>query len=42
MLNIVAELDYDYFSSVTSSIEKINPVQQANMGANLDNEIFEI
>jgi hypothetical protein len=27
---------------LTSSIEKINPVQQASMGANLDNEIFEI
>ena len=27
---------------LTSSIEKVNPVQQANMGANLDNEIFEI
>lgn len=29
-------------SELTSSIEKVNPVQQANMGANLDNEIFEI
>jgi hypothetical protein len=27
---------------LTSSIEKINPVQQANMGAKLDSEIFEI
>ena len=27
---------------LTSSIEKINPVQQANIGANLDNEIFEV
>jgi hypothetical protein len=27
---------------LTSSIEKVNPVQQANTGANLDNEIFEI
>lgn len=27
---------------LTSSIEKVNPVQQASMGANLDNEIFEI
>jgi hypothetical protein len=27
---------------LTSSIEKVNPVQQANMGAKLDNEIFEI
>jgi hypothetical protein len=27
---------------LTSSIEKVNPVQQANMGANLDTEIFEI
>lgn len=23
-------------------IEKVNPIQQANMAANLDNEIFEI
>lgn len=29
-------------SELTSSIEKVNPVQQASMGANLDNEIFEI
>ena len=29
-------------SDLTSSIEKVNPVQQASMGANLDNEIFEI
>ena len=27
---------------LTTSIEKVNPVQQANTGANLDNEIFEI
>lgn len=27
---------------LTSSIEKVNPVQQANTGAKLDNEIFEI
>jgi hypothetical protein len=27
---------------LTSAIEKVNPVQQATMGANLDNEIFEI
>ena len=27
---------------LTSSIEKVNPVQQPNTGANLDNEIFEI
>jgi hypothetical protein len=27
---------------LTSSIEKINPVQQSSMGANLDNEIFEV
>lgn len=27
---------------LTSSIEKINPIQQANMGAKLDSEIFEI
>ena len=27
---------------LTSSIEKINPTQQANMGAKLDTEIFEI
>lgn len=27
---------------LTSSIEKVNPVQQASMVANLDNEIFEI
>ena len=27
---------------LTSSIEKVNPIQQASMGANLDNEIFEI
>jgi hypothetical protein len=27
---------------LTSSIEKINPVQQSNIGANLDSEIFEI
>ncbi|MDW0216664.1 MAG: hypothetical protein QOA56_09285 [Nitrososphaeraceae archaeon] len=29
-------------SELTSSIEKVNPVQQASMGSNLDNEIFEI
>jgi hypothetical protein len=29
-------------SELTSSIEKVNPVQQASMGGNLDNEIFEI
>jgi hypothetical protein len=29
-------------SELTSSIEKVNPLQQANIGANLDNEIFEI
>jgi hypothetical protein len=29
-------------SELTSSIEKVNPVQQASMGANIDNEIFEI
>jgi hypothetical protein len=29
-------------SELTSSIEKVNPVQQASIGANLDNEIFEI
>lgn len=29
-------------SELTSSIEKVNPVQQGSMGANLDNEIFEI
>jgi len=29
-------------SELTSSIEKVNPVQQAGIGANLDNEIFEI
>ena len=29
-------------SQLTSSIEKINPVQQSNMGANLDSEIFEV
>jgi hypothetical protein len=29
-------------SELTSSIEKVNPVQQASMGANLDNEIFKI
>ena len=27
---------------LTSSIEKVNPVQQSSTGANLDNEIFEI
>jgi hypothetical protein len=27
---------------LTSSIEKINPVPQSSMGANLDNEIFEV
>jgi hypothetical protein len=27
---------------LTSWIEKVNPVQQPNTGANLDNEIFEI
>jgi hypothetical protein len=27
---------------LTSSIEKVNPVHQGSMGANLDNEIFEI
>jgi hypothetical protein len=27
---------------LTSSIEKINPIQQTNMGAKLDTEIFEI
>jgi len=29
-------------SELTSSIEKVNPVQQANMGVHLDNEIFEV
>jgi hypothetical protein len=29
-------------SELTSSIEKVNPLQQASMGANIDNEIFEI
>jgi hypothetical protein len=29
-------------SELTSSIEKVNPVQQSTMGANLDSEIFEI
>jgi hypothetical protein len=29
-------------SELTSSIEKVNPVQQSSMGANPDNEIFEI
>ena len=29
-------------SELTSSIEKVNPLQQANIVANIDNEIFEI
>ncbi len=29
-------------SELTSSIEKVNPVQQVNMGVHLDNEIFEV
>ena len=29
-------------SELTSSIEKVTPLQKANIGANLDNEIFEI
>lgn len=29
-------------NELTSSIEKINPIQQVNTGASLDNEIFEI
>lgn len=28
--------------ALTSSIEKVNPMQQPSAGANLDNEIFEI
>jgi len=27
---------------LTTSIEKVNPIQQANTGANLDSEIFEV
>lgn len=29
-------------TELTSSIEKVNPTQQANTGSNLDSEIFEI
>jgi hypothetical protein len=29
-------------NQLTTSIEKVNPVQQANMGTNLDSEIFEV
>ena len=39
LLDIVTNQKLD---ELTSSIEKINPVQQTNVGANLDKEIFEI
>lgn len=39
LLNVVTNKK---LGDLTSSIEKINPVQQANMGAKLDSEIFEI
>lgn len=29
-------------NELTSSIEKVNPVQQTNVAANIDNEIFEV
>jgi hypothetical protein len=29
-------------NQLTTSIEKVNPVQQANRGTNLDSEIFEV
>lgn len=39
LLNVVTNKK---LGDLTSSIEKINPVQPANMGAKLDSEIFEI
>ncbi|HJU79791.1 MAG TPA: hypothetical protein VJ599_09545 [Nitrososphaeraceae archaeon] len=39
LLNIISNKK---LLELTSSIENVNPVQQANVGANLDNEIFEV
>lgn len=39
---LLAVITNKKLNELTSSIQKVNPIQQANMGSNLDSEIFEI